>query len=211
MGLEAKCVAKCGKQQGHGLARLEEKELLFKGPASFRIRIHLKEAKAEAKRGVLSVKWPGGTAQFELGSAAAEKWALKIHYPRSRMDKLGVKPGMRVSVLGITEKLFWSELEARTENASDGRAQKHSDLIFFAVNDASELKQLRDLQKSIVPAGAIWVVWPKGQQHIKENHMRAVAPAANLVDVKVCAFSETLSALKLMIPRAKRSSQSSSR
>mgnify|MGYP001567375601 CR=1 FL=1 len=28
--------------------------------------------------------------------------------------------------------------------------------------------------------------------------------SANLVDVKVCAFSETLSALKLMIPRVKR-------
>ena len=204
MGLEAKCIAKCGKQQGQGLARLEEKELLFRGPANFRLSIPLKDAETETRRGALVVRWPGGTAQFELGAAAAEKWALKIRYPRSRMDKLGVKPGMRVSVLGVTEKLFWSELEARIEEPSDGKAQKDSHLIFLGVNDASELKKLRELQKSIVPAGAIWVVWPKGQQHIKEDHVRAVAPSANLVDVKVCAFSDTLSALKLMIPRAKR-------
>ena len=55
-----------------------------------------------------------------------------------------------------------------------------------------------------VPTGAVRVVWPKGRPQMKEDHIRAVAPAADLVDVKVCAFSETLAALKLMIPRAKR-------
>jgi len=205
MGLEAKCQVKSGKWQGAGLARLEEKELLFKGSEGFRLKIPLAEARAEAQRGVLTVKWSGGTATFHLGtSAGAEKWALKIRYPRSRMDKLGVKPGMRVSVLGVSEKLFWKELEERVENASDGKLQKDSDLIFFQVEDAAQLKRLRELQGSIVPAGAVWVVWPKGRPQMKEDHVRTVAPAADLVDVKVCAFSETLSALKLMIPRAKR-------
>lgn len=205
MGLEATCVAKCGKQKGEGLARLEEKELLFRGGGGFRLKIALAEVKtAEAKRGVLMVAWAGGTASFELGAQAAEKWALKIRYPRSRMDKLGVKAGMRVSVLGVEEKLFWKELEERVENVSDGKLLRDCDLVFFYADDASQLKRLRELQRAIVPAGAVWVVWPKGRQQIKEDHVRAVAPSADLVDVKVCAFSETLSALKLMIPRAKR-------
>jgi hypothetical protein len=203
MGLEAKCTMKFGKQRRQGLARLEEKELLFKGPKDFRLKIPLQDARADAKHGALIVTWPGGMAQFDL-RAAAETWALKIRLPRSRMDKLGAKPGMRVSVLGVLDKSFWSELEARTESISDGQAQKDSELIFFVVNDASELKKLRELQKAIVPAGAIWVVWPKGQPHIKEEHIRAAASSANLVDVKVCAFSDARSALKLMIPRAKR-------
>jgi len=212
MGMEAQCMVKSGKWQGAGRAQLEEKELLFNGGAGFRLKIPLAEARAEAKRGMLTVKWSGGTAAFELGSSAtAEKWALKIRYPRSRMDKLGVKPGMRVSVLGVSEKLFWKELEARVENASDGKPLANSDLIFFQVEEAAQLKRLRELQKSIVPAGAIWVVWLKGQQHIKEDHVRAIAPSADLVDVKVCAFSETLSALKLMIPRAKRNIPTRSR
>lgn len=205
MGLEAKCSAKCGKWEGQGLAQLEEKELLFKGAGGFRLKIPLAEAKAEHKRGMLHMQWGEGKAAFDLGtSATAEKWALKIRCPRRRMDKLGVKPGMRVSVLGVTEKLFWKELGERVENPSDGTAQKDSDLIFYQVEDASALKRLRDLQKSIAPAGAIWVVWRKGQPHIKEDHVRAAALSADLVDVKVCAFSETLSALKLMIPRMKR-------
>ena len=203
MGLEEKCAAQFGKQKDEGLARLEEKELLFKGAGDVRLKIPLVGTKAEAKRGVLTVKWADGTARFALG-AAAEKWALKIRYPRSRMDKLGVKPGMRVCVLGVAEKLFWKELEERVENVSDGKLVKDADLVFFYADDAAQLKRLRELQKAIQPAGAVWVVWPKGQPQIKEDHIRAVAPSANLVDVKVCAFSETLSALKLMIPRAKR-------
>ncbi len=205
MGLEAKCAAKCGKQKSAGLARLVEKELLFKGAGSFRLKIPLAEAKAESKGGVLRVQWPAGEAAFELGAqAVAEKWALKIRYPRSRMDKLGVKPGMRVSVLGVEEKLFWRELSERTEDVHEDTPKKDSALIFCGVSDASQLKRLRELQKSIIPAGAVWVVWPKGQPHIKEDHVRAAALASGLVDVKVCAFSKTLSALKLMIPRAKR-------
>ncbi len=205
MGLEAECVAKWGSWQGRGLARLEEKELLFKGAGGFRLKIPLAGAKASHKRSKLCIHWSKGQATFDLGaSALAEKWALKIRYPRSRMEKLGVKPGMRVSVLGVAEKLFWKELAERVEGASDGKLQKDSDLILFQVEDAAELKKLRELQKLIKPAGAIWVVWPKGQPHIREDHVRAVAPSADLVDVKVCAFSETLSALKLMIPRAKR-------
>jgi hypothetical protein len=204
MGLEATCVATSGRQKGAGRARLEEKELLFRGTADFRLKIPLREAKAEARRGRLIVQWPGGKAQFALGAAAAEKWASKIRTPRSRMDKLGVKPGMRVSVLGVAERAFWQELEARVANASDGRLLPDADLIFFQVDDASQLKRLRELQRVLRPAGAIWVVWPKGRPQMKEDHIRAVAPGAKLVDVKVCAFSETFSALKLMIPRAAR-------
>ena len=204
MGLEAKCVAKFGKEKQQGLARLEEKELQFKGAEGLRLKIPLSEIKvAEAKRGVLTVKWSGGAAALELG-AAAEKWALKIRYPRSRMDKLGVKPGMRVSVLGVGEKQFWNELEERGVDASDGKLLPQSELVFFYTEDAAELNRLRALQRAIVPTGAVWVVWPKGRPQMKEDHIRAVAPAADLVDVKVCAFSETLAALKLMIPRAKR-------
>jgi hypothetical protein len=50
----------------------------------------------------------------------------------------------------------------------------------------------------------IWVVTPKGVKHINGNHVRAAAKAAGLVDVKVCSFSDSHSALKLMVPKARR-------
>jgi hypothetical protein len=52
--------------------------------------------------------------------------------------------------------------------------------------------------------GSIWVVWPKGRQELKENDIIVAAKDAGLVDVKVIKFSETHSALKLVIPLARR-------
>ena len=53
-------------------------------------------------------------------------------------------------------------------------------------------------------AGAVWAVWRKGRKELNENHIRAGAIAAGLVDVKVARFSATHSALKLVVPRGKR-------
>lgn len=217
MGLEANCSVKCGKFAGKGTARLEEKELLFRsGDGAFRLRIPLAEVREpQAARGVLSVRWRGGTAEFALGKDA-EKWALKVRYPRSRLDKLGVKPESRVAVLGIDDEEFLRELRTRLAVESQLSAVPTPaklgagahDLIFFAVAEPKPLARLAALRRAIVPAGAIWVVWPKGRPHskpnIKEDHVRAAARKQGLVDVKVCAFSESHSALKLMIPRAQR-------
>jgi hypothetical protein len=52
--------------------------------------------------------------------------------------------------------------------------------------------------------GAVWVVWAKGRKGLNENHIRGAAIDAELVDAKVARFSATHSALKLVIPTAKR-------
>jgi hypothetical protein len=47
-------------------------------------------------------------------------------------------------------------------------------------------------------------VWAKGRKELNENHVRDAALDAGLVDVKVARFSATHSALKLVVPKAKR-------
>ena len=123
---------------------------------------------------------------------------------RSRLDKLGVKPGMRVAVLGVAEKDFVPELKQRTTDIALARPRKDSDLVFFGVEGVTPLERLATLQGSIKREGAIWVLWPKGQKHISEDMIRARAIAHGLVDIKVVAFSERLSGLKLVIPVARR-------
>ena len=123
---------------------------------------------------------------------------------RSRLDKLGVKPGMRVALVGLDDAGFRRELAGRTGDVSEGTPRKGTEMILFAVDDPAPLKRLATLQRSILRNGTIWVVWPKGRAHIKEDTIRAAAIAQGLVDVKVIAFSETLSGLKLVIPVARR-------
>jgi hypothetical protein len=123
---------------------------------------------------------------------------------RSRLDKLGVKPGMRVAVLGVEDRFIMKELRERTEDIVVSRARKDTDMILFGVDGISKLKRLTALQNSIKRNGMIWAIWPKGQAHIKEDMIRRAAIEQGLVDIKVIAFSESLSGLKLVIPVAKR-------
>jgi hypothetical protein len=205
MGLEADCIATIAGRSVAGKARLEAKDLVFRG--SERLTIPLASVKsAAAKAGRLEVRYAGGSASFELGKLA-EKWALKLRYPRSRIDKLGVKPGLRVAVLGVDEAEFLKELRERTSDVALGKPKRGSDLVFVMMSERGQLSKLKSLQKTIKPEGAIWVVWPKGRKEFREDDVRAAGPAAGLVDVKVVAFSETLSGLKMMIPVAKRPNQ----
>jgi hypothetical protein len=203
MGLEARCRAHMGGKSGEGLARLEDKDLIFRGD-TLRLKVALGDVKgAEARKGVLHVTSTAGEARLELGPVA-EKWALKIRYPRGLMDKLGVKPGARVCVLGLDEPWFLRELEARGADVSRGRLRKGSDLVFAGMTTVADLTRLPGLRQAIEPAGAVWVIWPKGQKSFREDDVRAAGPGARLVDVKVVSVSDRLSGLKMMVPVALR-------
>jgi hypothetical protein len=121
-------------------------------------------------------------------------------YPRSRLEKLGVKETFVVSVIDVDDDSFLRELEGQAATIATGRPRESSDLIIFGATAKKALDKLTALRGSIVPAGAIWVVWPKGRKELREDDVRNAAIAQGLVDVKVMSFSETLSALKLVIP-----------
>ncbi len=120
-------------------------------------------------------------------------------------DKLGVKPGATVAALGLDdERGFLAELSERAAAVHTARPPKDADMVVFRAEAEGDLARLATLERTIRRDGAIWVVWPKGRPALKEDHVRAAALKVGLVDVKVCAFSETLSALKLMVPVARR-------
>ena len=202
MGLEADCTVRYGKESSIGKAKLEEKELIFRG--DFRLKVPLADiTKADVKGGALTIAWKGGQARLDLG-AAAVKWADKIKNPRGLLDKLGVKPGARVAVIGLDDADFLAQVRQRTEAVTVGRAGKGTDLVMVAMKAKGDLQRLGTLRRAIEPAGAIWVIWPKGVPAFREDDVRAAGPSAGLVDVKVVSFSETLSGLKMVIPRALR-------
>jgi len=144
-------------------------------------------------------------AAKRAGGAPKAAAAPRVGYSqRSRIDKLGLKDGMRVALIGIDDAWIRRELAERTGDVSESRPKPDTDLVLFGVNEVAKLTRLVTLVKTIKRNGAIWVAWPKGQKHIREDDIRGAALAGGLVDIKVMAFSETLSALKLVIPLAKR-------
>jgi hypothetical protein len=202
VGNELKCTVTFGEQKSEGKALLETSEILFRG--EFRRKIPFSTIKsAKAVDGELRLQTAEGLAIFHLG-AAAEKWCDKILHPKSRIEKLGVKPGARVSLLGEFGPEFLGEVSALTKSVSRGRVAADSECNFFAADAKQDLAVLPKIAKAIHGAAALWIVYPKGQKQITENDVLAAGRKSGLKDVKVVGFSPTHTGLKFVIPLSKR-------
>ena len=199
MGAEATCELTLNGKTTRVKARLETSVLQLRG-AGLKLDLPFKDiTEVAAGDGALSVNYGGGTIVLRLGAAAA-KWADKILRPPSRLSKLGVKPGWRVSTLGRPEPEFLEEIEPAVTTLSAGRVVKQSDAIFFFVSRATDLRRVAGFTPFLTPDGALWIVRPKGHPEITERGVMAAGRAAGLVDVKVVAFSPTHTAEKFVIP-----------
>ena len=205
MGAEAKCQLRVNGELHEGKALLETDELLFRGAIpGMRLKIPFAAIKGvTADDGALRVRYDGGHAEFLLGSAAT-KWAERIQSPRSLIDKLDVKGGHRVSVVAVDDAAFLAQLGERAGEVIVGRMAKSSDIVFLGASSVRELSRIARARSAIVPNGAIWVVHPKGPGALKDTEIFAVATEAGLTYTKVARFSDTLTAEKLVIPKAQR-------
>ena len=122
---------------------------------------------------------------------------------KSSVEKLGVRPGLRESVLGLAHPGFTGELAAAGADVSE-RRRKDSDLIFVAVERTAHLARLGRLEPFLRRNGAVWAVFPKGRRDLREIDVIRTGVGAGLVDNKVVRFSETHTALRFVVPLARR-------
>ena len=203
MGKEAFCKVRFGKQESEGKALLETNEVLFRG--DFRLKIPFSSIKsAKTVDGELHLQTAEGLASFHLGAAAAGKWLEKILHPKSRIEKLGVKPDAKVSLIGKLDSEFLREVGELTKSVIKGKAVSDSEHIFLAADSKDNFSALSKITKGMSGAAALWIVYPKGQKHITENDVLAAGRKVGLKDVKVVGFSATHTALKFVIPLSKR-------
>jgi hypothetical protein len=189
-----------GDSTGKAKVLLETDELIFRGEMKGRVpfkALTVVEPRAEG----LHLAWPDGEAAVALSERVAVQWADRITNPPSLLDKLGVGDGTRIAVLVVEDDVFAAELARRSvKRVTNGPA----DVVVWGLDGPADLARLPSLVDRIRPAGALWAVWPKGRKELNENHLREAALDAGLVDVKVARFSATHSALKLVVPKAKR-------
>lgn len=203
MGNEATCKMRFGKQESEGKALLETSEVLFRG--DFRLKIPFSSIKsAKAVDGELRLMTAEGLASFHLGAAAAGKWLEKILHPKTRIEKLGVKAGAKVSLLGQFDAEFLREVGDLTKSLTKGKVAADSEHIFFAADSKEDLSALSKIARAMSGAAALWIVYPKGQKYITENNVLAAGRKCGLKDVKVVGFSATHTALKFVIPVSNR-------
>lgn len=191
MGKDAQVRARFAGGEDAGRLQYEAPKLLFRG-AERRVfeGEALKGVRAEAGDLVLA-----DGSRFALGDKAAANWADAILNPKSRLDKLGVKPGMKVAVLNVADDALAGELVAR--GAAPVAELIDLDLLFYAADSLAELDRIPDLIPALAGKGALWIVSRKGKAaNLKDVEVMAAARGHGLVDSKVVGFSDSLTALR---------------
>ena len=210
MGYETKCRVRVDDRTGavreadNATVLLETDDLIVRGDA----RIRIPRASIErvtARNGVVTITAPSGVVALTLGSESAAKWRIKLEEPPKRLiDKLDVKAGAAVWLLGISDATLIAQLRERTANVSSGRAASSCDVAFAQVDDDTQLERIDRAAKAIIEAGAIWVVHPKGKSGVADTIIFGRATKLGLTYTKVARISETLTAEKLVKPVASR-------
>jgi hypothetical protein len=202
MGQEIQCTLRFEGKTSKGRALLESKEILFRGDV--RLKVPFADIKKlEVKNGDLHVRTKDGLVVLALGPKA-EQWQHKILHPKSLVEKLGVKAGESVAILGALPASFLAELTDQGAKATKGKVAATSLWIFLAAESLGDLDKLKAIRNSMGPAAGLWIIYPKGLRTITENDVRSAGLKAGLVDVKVAGFSDTNTALKFVIPKSKR-------
>jgi hypothetical protein len=115
-----------------------------------------------------------------------------------QLKKLGIKPGLRLVVVGADDDWDFAEPLDGNERAADGP----TDVALVFLRSEAELDGLASWGEWIFPSGSLWIAWPrKAAGHVSdvtENAIRVGALELGMVDVKVAAIDTDWSGLKLM-------------
>ena len=118
-------------------------------------------------------------------------------------NKLGLKHGQRVA-LRAAPAGFLKLLEPLPADIhwTDKLAAPLDCIILFASDAAALNRELRRAADALVPAGMLWIAWPKQAARVATDLTSAAVREAGLrtglVDVKVCAVTDIWSGLKFV-------------
>lgn len=130
-------------------------------------------------------------------------------YNTPLLKKIGVKENQNLLILNSPEFIQSLLDEEKFNYHRKAKPLVTYDLIWLFTNKSGHLESgLKSLRKLITTSGVIWISWYKKSSgltsELNEDIIRDTALALDLVDIKVASVDESWSALKLVIPIAKR-------
>jgi hypothetical protein len=116
--------------------------------------------------------------------------------------KIGIKEGHRVRLIGAPRDWSIDDLPSTVKVFRRRTASRVDVAIAFFEVAASLIRAIGTLADSITPDGSLWIAWPRRagghRSDITDNVVRSAVLPLGLVDVKVAAFDEDWSALKVV-------------
>jgi hypothetical protein len=122
---------------------------------------------------------------------------------RTLVEKLGIKPGMQVAVLGAPAS--YPSLLGTLPTGTTLRSRLPASAAFihqFARRRKDLMADFPRLARALTDQGTLWISWPKQTSGVdtdlNENVVREIGLGHGLVDVKVAAVDEVWSGLKFV-------------
>lgn len=129
----------------------------------------------------------------------------KDYSHRDVTDKLGLKPGQAVRVLGKGDQNLLARVREKIGRGLIRKGQ--ADVILYWPKTVAEiLPTLTELKSTLVSNGGLWVITAKKNQtsasglaYYNQDLLIPIGQAAGLVDNKICSLSEKESAMRFVI------------
>lgn len=129
----------------------------------------------------------------------------KDYSHRDVTDKLGLKPGHAVRVIGKGDPNLLVRVREKVGRGLIRRGLADV-ILFWPKTVEAILPGLVELKRAIVPNGGIWVITAKkhqtsasGLSYFNQDLLIPMGQAAGLVDNKICSLSEKESAMRFVI------------
>lgn len=205
MGQELKTTLRFDGRILEGMVLLETDSLVFRGDVSLAVKFS-EIFKVEANAGWLDLQTGRGLLLLDLGPKA-EIWADKIKNPKGLVEKLGVDATKKVAVVGKLDAALRADLDATGAKIAKSARGKDFDIVFVAASSKKDLEKVPAVREMIKDDGAIWLVYPKGNEKLTEREVLTAGRTQQLTDNKQVRIDEVLTSVRFVIPvyaRAKR-------
>ena len=122
------------------------------------------------------------------------------------VDKLGVKPGHAVALVGASDPHLQARILERTGREPAAPDEPADVVLVWTDASTDAVSTLRHWKPKIEPNGGIWLLTPKRTQpgYVDQAELIAAGKQAGVVDNKICSVSETTSAMRFVIRKADR-------
>ena len=125
---------------------------------------------------------------------------------RDVTDKLGLKPGHAVRVVGKGDKPLLARVREKTGRRLAGGGTPADVILYWPKTMEEITPTLAELRASIVSNGGIWVMTAKkgqtsasGLDYLNQADLIPLGLAAGLVDNKTCSISKDESGMRFVI------------
>ena len=193
MGLQAESELVNAGDRVHVKALLENHALILRGAVQKTLPVHeITDPRAVGDQ--LLFEHLGTSYALSLPAGQATRWLKKLtDAPPSLAAKLGIDAAHKALVWGHAEDAALTG--ALTGATAETAAEAAMSLAIVA--DPDSLAQALNTLLHALPQAPVWIVYPKGAKStLPESAVRNHLHSLGLVDTKVCAVSERLTAAR---------------